>query len=152
MLLNAMPRLSRLQTLYAAAPIAGLAAFVLPSLSVVLRKGASPVQIVGASVDAASLPTVVLLFVAGFLAGALDTNVRAIRYGLLTIALLPVAAVIEMAVDDTSHNLWPIEFVIYVVTSLVPAVGVLVGRLWSRPPQPHEPSPAGDARIDADNR
>jgi hypothetical protein len=49
------------------------------------------------------------------------------------LTLLPVAAVAEMMVDPKSHNLWPLEFAISAVISLVPAAGAAVGRIVATP-------------------
>ncbi|HKC03685.1 MAG TPA: hypothetical protein VKC17_10325 [Sphingomicrobium sp.] len=119
----------RTAAIYSVAPLIGVASYVAPLLaSDVVTGNESWLELYAISVEKASGPTFFLLFVAGLLAGGADAAVRALRFGVLTIALLPVAAVIQMAGDPTSHNLWPIEFVIYLVVSLVPACGVLLGR------------------------
>jgi hypothetical protein len=116
--------------IYSIAPPVGPASFVAPLFATHLVTGhESWLELYALSVEKASGPTLFLLFVAGLIAGRADRAVRAIGFGVLTIVLLPVAAVIQMVGDPTSHNLWPIEFVIYLVVSLVPACGVLLGRL-----------------------
>ncbi len=47
-----------------------------------------------------------------------------------TMLLFPLAAILEMNKDPGSHNLWPIEFVVYVV--FVGGPGVLGALLGSR--------------------
>ncbi len=50
--------------------------------------------------------------------------------GASTAFLFPLAAVLEIAKDPRSHNLWPIEFVLYLVLVAGPAIlGALVGSM-----------------------
>lgn len=44
------------------------------------------------------------------------------------LTLLPVLAILEMLADSTSHNIWPIEFVLYGVIAAFPLVGALFAR------------------------
>jgi hypothetical protein len=67
------------------------------------------------------LITLLVLVVAGVLAGVLARG-RPLLGGLASVALLPVATFVEVLIDPTSHNLWPLEFVMYLVLSL-PAIG-----------------------------
>ena len=82
------------------------------------------------------MSTLIFLGMAG-LVPALLTRTRPLILGASTMALLPVAALLEMAVDPTSHNLWPIEFVFYAVAALPGFAGALAGRRL-RPPLPEE--------------
>jgi hypothetical protein len=72
---------------------------------------------------------VVLLFISGGVVGALFGRHpwRAFLLGLATMTAFPFFAVAEMIVDPTSHNLWPIEFLIYFVLGLIAGAGALVG-------------------------
>lgn len=60
----------------------------------------------------AFLPTLVALGVTGFCLGLLQPKYWWVP-GLATMALMPMAAVLEMFKDPTSHNLWPLEFILY---------------------------------------
>jgi hypothetical protein len=65
---------------------------------------------------------IVLLFLVGGILGAVSPS-KPLRIGLFAVILLPLAAFAEMAVDSTSHNLWPFEFVIYAFYGAVVAAG-----------------------------
>src|SRR2546423_2514223 len=76
------------------APPAGLACFVAPFfVSQVVTGKESWLALYALSVERASGLTLFLLLVAGLLAGGADPAVRTARFGLLTMALLPIAAV-----------------------------------------------------------
>jgi hypothetical protein len=50
--------------------------------------------------------------------------------GASTASLFPVAAALEIVKDPGSHNLWPIEFVLYIVLVAGPAIlGALLGSM-----------------------
>ncbi len=68
-----------------------------------------------------ALVTLVSLVVAGLVAGVIARG-RPLLGGLASVALLPVATFVEVLIDPTSHNLWPLEIVIYALLAL-PAIG-----------------------------
>jgi hypothetical protein len=79
----------------------------------------------------AFLPTMLLLFILGMgLGAALPKSWRSV--GISPVLLLPVAAILEMFADPTSHNLWPIEFVFYGFVGLASLAGALAGSLLKR--------------------
>jgi hypothetical protein len=80
------------------------------------------------SVERMGLVSVLLLWLAGVLLGAFGAG-PAWRLGLATMALFPLSAIAEMFVDGTSHNLWPLEFIIYGVLSIPAMIGAMLGRL-----------------------
>jgi hypothetical protein len=80
--------------------------------------------IVRTAVEQMSPATFLLLFLSGLILGLLRS---APICAAATILWLPVVAVAEMLVDATSHNLWPMEFVIYALLSVVRIVGTFVG-------------------------
>lgn len=51
-------------------------------------------------------------------------------WGLCSMAALPCVAVVEMVRDPNSHNLWPIEFVLYGVFSVPGVLGAGIGALF----------------------
>ncbi len=78
------------------------------------------------------LPTLSLLFVVGGILGFLRPK-NWFLLGLSTALLFPVAAILEILKESSSHNIWPIEFVSYFVVIGGPAVlGSLVGSKVSR--------------------
>lgn len=68
-----------------------------------------------------ALVTLVTLVTAGLVAGVIARG-RPLLGGLASVLLLPVATVVEVMLDPTSHNLWPLELVMYALLAL-PAVG-----------------------------
>ncbi len=65
------------------------------------------------------------LFIVGLVAGYLRPG-KPLVWGLATMALYPIWAIIEMTLDPTSHNLWPLEFIMYFVYSLIPTTGAAI--------------------------
>ena len=84
-----------------------------------------------AGVEGFSKVSALGLFIVGFLAGAVRRD-RPWLWGMATMALYPVWAVVEMTLDPKSHNLWPLEFICYAVESLVAVVGAFIGARLSR--------------------
>jgi hypothetical protein len=109
--------------------VAGVAVFVAPVVFISSPWYPSPLfPILRNAVEYMSKGALLWLFVAGGAAGLAFRSLPAIVVGPSMLALLPVAAVAEMMVDPTSHNLWPLEFAMYAVISLVPAAGAAAGR------------------------
>ena len=72
-----------------------------------------------------SLWSFVFLFLAGLI-GRLFVNLPGWKIGLLTIVFFPLAAIFEMIVDPTSHNLFPIEFFFYALYSIPAMLGAYI--------------------------
>jgi hypothetical protein len=89
-----------------------------------------------AGVEDASWTTLGGLAMAGLLGGFFQGR-HPFRLGFSTILLLPVWAVIEMFLDPTSHNLWPLEFGIYAFWGAAASLGAKAGIFFkSRQNQP----------------
>jgi len=71
-------------------------------------------------------PTMLSLFVLGIVLGAFQPRFWWL-VGAAPVAPLPVAAVLEMVVSPTSHNLWPIEFALYAFVGLSSFLGAFIG-------------------------
>lgn len=69
----------------------------------------------------------VLLFIVGMILGLLS-KIRPVILGGAAISLLPLAAIAEMAVDSKSHNLFPLEFMVYGFYGCIVAIGVLIAQ------------------------
>ena len=82
-------------------------------------------------VDGFQPVSLVLLLGVGLLGGFAAPRV-APWWAVLTVAALPVIAFAEIARDPTSHNLFPFEFVFYVVLSLVAVLGAALARAFLR--------------------
>ena len=105
---------------------------VLPVWFLALRPYEAPLfPLVRAGVEGLSSLTLQLLFVSGLLVGSLGRG-HPFFLGLATMALLPLLAIAEMVVSPTSHNLWPLEFMMYGVVSLSAVLGAYAGRYVQR--------------------
>jgi hypothetical protein len=84
--------------------------------------------IVRAAVEQLSFASLAYLFAAGVAAGLIFRGLNKWLAGFSMLVGLPLASVAEILVDSTSHNLWPLEFVMYGVLMLAPVAGVAVAR------------------------
>ena len=78
-------------------------------------------------IDGFQLVSLPLLVLVGFLAGRIVPSIFWLC-GLCTMAAFPVVALVEMIIGSTSHNLWPIEFVIYVILTVPGILGATAAR------------------------
>jgi hypothetical protein len=109
------------------ASVVGLLAFVLPVFFLRPPKYDSPLfPLVRTGIEGASELTYALLFLGAVGLGA-AFKVSPMLLGMFCMVGFPVLAIAEMAYDPTSHNLWPIEFLVYGVTSLVSIAGAFAG-------------------------
>jgi len=126
-----MQRFSLVFTL-AAASLLGLLAIVAPVWIHDLRRYTAPLfPLIRSGVEGMSLLTLVFLFCTGFLVGCFGVG-HPLLLGIATVALLPILAIAEMCVSPTTHNLWPLEFMIYGLISLCAVAGAFAGRFAMR--------------------
>jgi hypothetical protein len=117
---------------FVAASLLGVAAFIAPIPILHPRPYSAPLfPLLRSGIEGASILTIAFLFCAGFLVGCFGRG-HPFLLGVATIALLPIAAVAEMIVSPTSHNLWPLEFAIYGFVSLSAVAGAFLGRFAQR--------------------
>lgn len=87
----------------------------------------SPVfPIVATGIEGLSLWAILCLFLSGIFLGFIRPK-HGWLWGLATMSLFPVFAFIEMQVDPYSHNLWPIEFIIYGFMTIPGICGAYTG-------------------------
>ena len=85
-------------------------------------------------IENGSLATLGFLLIAGMIPGFLDPK-RFWLWGLATMSFLPIWAIAEMVVESintqlpASHNLWPLEFVLYGLGTLPGLVGAGIGAI-----------------------
>ncbi|HWL94554.1 MAG TPA: hypothetical protein VNT79_13610, partial [Phycisphaerae bacterium] len=91
------------------------------------RHDAPLFPLVRTAIEGLSALAFVFLFISGLILGALCPK-HPVRLGLCTMAAFPLLAFAEMVTDSTSHNLWPIEFVMYGVMSLAAVCGAYIAR------------------------
>lgn len=109
----------------------GLASVCLP---VVILKLPPPPQgglfpFIFAGVEGMSLLTLILLFASGIILGLIfcSHTLHPLVFGFATMTAFPVLAIVEMAQDPFTHNLLPIEFVVYGFVSLFAVGGAYAG-------------------------
>ena len=71
--------------------------------------------------------TLILLFASGIVLGV-NFAIHPLMLGFATMAAFPALAFVDMAQNPYSHNLWPIEFVMYGLVSLLAVGGAYAGR------------------------
>lgn len=78
-------------------------------------------------VEGISMWSFALLFSTGFVM-RFYTNLSGWKIGLATMALFPVMAILELIVDSTSHNLLPIEIIMYAIYAIPAIIGAYMGQ------------------------
>lgn len=116
-----------------AAAVLGVVAIVTPvALEPTMQVYDAPLfPLLRSAVEGLGFASILFLLVLGFLLGLID-KVPPILLGPATLALFPLAAVAEVLVDPTSHNLFPIECMLYVVLSIPATIGAFLGRWFRR--------------------
>jgi hypothetical protein len=112
-------------------PLLGFLAFVLPvamTKGVELEKNGSILILFINSIyeNVLIIPTAILLFICGVILGAISRRFRWLN-GIMTILIFPAVALYEMLVSPTSHNLWPLEFIICSLFSMPAILGSYIG-------------------------
>jgi len=108
--------------------ILGLASFIIPVI-LTPRIGYydSPLfPIVRTGVEKLSFFEVCCLAISGFILSFLNPR-KPWRWGLATMSLFPILAIIEMIADSRSHNLWPMEFLMYGILTIPGILGAFAG-------------------------
>jgi hypothetical protein len=97
-----------------------------------LEGGTSPLfPAVARGVERLNGWSVGLLLLAGFIPGAFG-KAHPLLVGLATMALFPIMSLADIVVDQTSHNLWPLEWGIYTVLTAPGILGAFLGRRFRR--------------------
>jgi hypothetical protein len=105
----------------------GICAISLPVFILSMRHYNAPLfPIIRTGVEGMTWLTFVILFVGGIVLG-LIFSIQPVLLGMFSMAAMPVFSILEMIVDPNSHNLFPIEFIIYAVVSMVTVGGVFLG-------------------------
>jgi len=113
---------------FVCAALHGLGAVNLPVWLLSLRPYTAPLfPLLRTGVEGLSFLTFIFLFVSGLLLG-LFARGHPFLLGIATMGLFPLLAIAEIVVSPTSHNLWPLEFMIYGFVSLSAVLGVYFGR------------------------
>ena len=106
----------------------GIISIIVPPLCIVdVKVYESPLfPMVRTGIEGMSLWTLLFLFSSGIFLGVIYPK-REILWGISTMSLLPLLAFIEMMKDPYSHNLWPIEFIMYGFMTIPGIIGAYIG-------------------------
>lgn len=110
------------------ATVSGFILFVLPELFHVGHYS-SFMTLYRAAVEHMAWGQGILLFVGGGIFRVYLKPPWPFVVSMCFVASLPILASVEMVKDPTSHNLWPIEFLIYALTGLIPYAGMITAPL-----------------------
>ena len=120
----------RIQTgmVFAIGAALGVISIIIPPLWIVdVKAYESPLfPMVATGIEGMSRWTLFFLFSSGIFLGGIHPK-RGWLLGLSTMSLLPILAFFEMLADPYSHNLWPIEFVIYGFLTIPGITGAYIG-------------------------
>jgi hypothetical protein len=110
--------------------VVGVVALIVPTLFVPDPGYPAPLfPILRSAVEDMSAARLVWLGVVGGVAGLVFRALPPLVVGMSMLSLIPVSVMAEIMVDGGSHNLWPLEFVMYAMIALAPAVGAAAGRM-----------------------
>lgn len=111
------------------ASILGVISIVLPTFFLPdLKQYDSPLfPLISTGINGISVWSIGLLFLSGF-GMKLLSKLSGWKIGLTTMALFPIMAILEMIVDSSSHNIFPIEFVLYALYAVPAIIGAYIAQ------------------------
>ena len=115
-----------------AVSILGIVSIVLPVyiLGDSIKHYESPLfPILRTGLEGFSLYSLLFLFLSGFIV-KLFSAIPSWKIGLMSMALLPLAAICEMIVDSSSHTLFPIEFILYGFYTIPAIIGAYISQFF----------------------
>jgi len=109
--------------------ILGIISLILPTYFLTeLKQYESPLfPIIATAVNGISIWAIILLVISGF-SISLFSNIEGWKIGLSTMALFPIMSILEMIVDTSSHNLFPLEFIFYAVLAIPSILGAYIAK------------------------
>ena len=112
---------------YILASILGVISIIFPTffLPDLKRYDAPLFPLIRTGIEGISIWSFGLLLLSGF-GVKLLSKLSSWKIGLTTMAFFPIMAIIEMLVDSSSHNMFPIEFILYAVYSAPSITGAYV--------------------------
>ncbi len=115
--------------IYLLASILGVISILLPTFFLPdLKQYDSPLfPMIRTGIEGISIWSFGLLLLSGF-GVKLLSKLSGWKIGLTTMALFPIMAIFEMIVDSSSHNLFPIEFILYAVYSVPAIIGAYLAQ------------------------
>jgi hypothetical protein len=118
---------------FAIGSVLGLISIIIPPLWIVdVKVYESPLfPMIRTGIEGMSRWTFLFLFLSGMFLGVIYPK-HELLWGISTMSLFPILAFMEMAAEPNSHNLWPIEFVIYGFTTIPGIIGAYTGAFTRR--------------------
>lgn len=112
------------------ASILGMLSIILPVFILGdLKPYDSPLfPIIRTGIEGISTYSLSFLFLSGFIV-KFFSNVPSWKIGLMSMVLFPLAAICEMIVDSSSHNMFPIEFIFYGIYTIPTIIGAYFSQL-----------------------
>ncbi len=80
-------------------------------------------------IEKMSMATVVLVVAAGAICGILSEPSEGVMRGACVAIMLPIISVIDSVAQPTSHNLLPLELLVYLVIAVIGVIGAVLGIL-----------------------
>ena len=115
--------------IYLLASILGVISIVLPTffLHDLKQYDSGLFPLIRTGIEGISMWSLGLLFLSGF-GVKLLSKLSGWKIGLTTMAFFPIMAILEMFVVSGSHNLFPIEFILYAVYSVPGIIGAYIAQ------------------------
>lgn len=115
--------------IYLLTSVLGVVSIVLPTffLSGLKHYDSGLFPLIRTGIEGISMWSLGLLFLSGF-GVKLLSKLSGWKIGLTTMALFPIMAIFEMFVVSGSHNLFPIEFILYAVYSVPAIIGAYIAQ------------------------
>ena len=109
--------------------ILGIISLILPTYFLTeLKQYESPLfPIIATAVNGISIWAIILLVISGF-SISLFSKIEGWKIGLSTMALFPIMSILEMIVDTSSNNLFPLEFIFYALLAIPSIVGAYIAK------------------------
>ncbi|WP_339658737.1 hypothetical protein [uncultured Polaribacter sp.] len=111
----------------------GMSSIILPTLFLDdLKQYDSPLfPLIRTGIEGISKYSLIFLFLSGFIV-KLFSDVSSWKIGLLSMVLFPLATFCEMIADSSSHNMFPIEFILYGIYTIPAIIGAFTSQLIKR--------------------
>ena len=110
--------------------ILGMSSIVLPVFFLDdLKHSDSPLfPLIKTGIEGISMYSLGFLIFSGFIV-KLFSDVPSWKIGLMSMILFPLAAICEIIVDSSSHNMFPIEFIVYGFLTIPAIIGAYTSQL-----------------------
>jgi hypothetical protein len=118
---------------FIAISILGMLSLILPVFILGdLKPYESPLfPLIRTGIEGMSIYSLSFLFLSGFIV-KLFSKASFWKIGLMSMTLFPLATFCEMIFDPTSHNMFPFEFILYVIYTIPAIIGAAASQFMKR--------------------